>query len=157
MPARASPPLLVAEDDPNDMFLFTRLLTAAGPLHPLHIALNQAEAIRLLKPVIEKSRLVAKPAAIFISASLPRGGALELLRWIREQRALDDVAVLLMAREPKRAEIERVLKLGAQCFFKKFPPKLAVTRLFDGAASFSRNRSPAAFDLPENLCLHHAT
>src|SRR5687768_10701267 len=50
MPTPAVPPLLVAEDDAHDMFLWTRLLTAAGATHPLHIARDGREAIRLLTP-----------------------------------------------------------------------------------------------------------
>jgi len=157
MPAPAFPPLLVAEDDANDMFLFTRLLTAAGALNPLHIALDRTEAIRLLKPVSEQSRLVVKPAAVFISTGLRSDEPLELLQWIRQQRALDNLPVLFMGRSPKRAEVDRAMQLGAQCFFTKFPTKLAITRLLEGATSFSRNRAAPAFNLPENLCLRHVT
>src|SRR5438067_5266879 len=103
MPKHAFQPLLVAEDDPNDMFLFTRLLNGAGALHPLLVALDQSEALRLLTPMLGKSRVTPRPAAIFVSLNLPRGGGLDLVAWIREQRALDDVPVLLMTRNPRRA------------------------------------------------------
>lgn len=150
-PNLALAPVLVVEDDANDMFLFTRLLKAAGAANALHIALDGREAIRLLTPIVEKNRLVAKPALAFVDVRMPHFSGLEVLAWIRQQRELDDLAVAMMSAAPERAEIERAATLGAQCFLTKFPRTLAISRLLEGAARFSGHDGPTRFDLPDNL------
>ncbi len=150
-PSLALAPVLVAEDDANDMFLFTRLLKAAGASHALHIALDGDEAIRLLTPIAAQSRLVAKPALAFVDVRMPHRSGLEVLAWIRRQRSLDDLAVVLMSTSPEPAELAQAALLGAQCFVAKFPGKLALARLLERAPRFTGREGHELFDLPENL------
>ena len=151
MPAHPLSPLLVAESDANDMFLFTRLLKSAGAVNALHLALDGREAIRLLTPVGEKNRLVAKPAIAFIEVKLPEIGGLDVLAWIRKQRALDDLPVAIMANAATRAEIDRARTLGAQCFLAKSPREWAVMHLLSVAPRFTGRDGDGLFDLPDNL------
>jgi len=152
----AFPPLLIAEDDAQDMFLFTRLLQATGALHALHIALDGRDAIRLLTPVVGQSRLVAKPAVAFLDVALPEIGGLEVLTWIRQHRELDDLPVVMMATTPDSASIARAARLGAQCFVAKFPGKASMARLLQNAPQFTGRDGVHIFDLPENLLRSHA-
>lgn len=151
MPTSAVPPLLVAEDDPNDMFLFTRLLAGAGAMHALHIALDGREAVRLLKPVMENNRLVAKPALAFLDAKMPHHSGLEVLEWIREQRPLDGLPVVIMANHADRTEAARAAELGAQAYLQKFPGKVTIARLLESALRFTGHNGDRIFDLPDNL------
>jgi CheY-like chemotaxis protein len=151
MPASTLPPLLIAEDDANDMFLFTRLLAASGAMNALHIALNGQEALRLLSPVVEKNRLVARPALAFLDVKMPRLSGLEVLEWIRGQPALDALPVIMMSNTPDRAEIERAAELGAQAYLVKFPGKLTISRLVENAARFTGRDGAALFDFSDNL------
>jgi CheY-like chemotaxis protein len=145
------PPLLVAEDDANDMFLFTRLLNAAGAMNALHIALDGHEAIRLLTQVVEKHRLVPRPAIAFLDARMPRLDGLRVLEWIRRQPALDPLPVVIMANSADPQEIARAAELGAQCFLLKFPGKFTITRLLENARRFDGRDGAHLFDLPDNL------
>jgi CheY-like chemotaxis protein len=151
MPTHTLSPLLIAEDDPHDMFLFTRLLTAAGAVNALHIALDGQDAMRLLSPVVKKSRLVVKPAAVFLDAKMPRVDGLAVLEWMRAQRELDDVPAIMLSGNPDPEAISRATTLGAQCFLTKYPGKLTVVRVLQQAAQFSANPRRAAFDTPDNL------
>jgi CheY-like chemotaxis protein len=108
------------------MFLFTRLLKAAGAVNALHIALDGQDAIRLLSPIVEKSRLVVKPTAVFLDFKMPRVDGLTVLEWMRGQRELDDIPAIMMAANPDSQVISRATKLGAQCFLSKYPGKLTV-------------------------------
>jgi CheY-like chemotaxis protein len=151
MPTLAVPPLLVAEDDANDMFLFTRLLTAAGGLHALHIALDGREAIRLLTPVVEKNRLAPKPAIAFLDAKMPHLSGLEVLAWIRCQQPLDTLPVVIMANSADPTEISRAAELGAQCYLVKYPAKLTIARLLQNAPRYTGRDGAGLFDVPDNL------
>jgi CheY-like chemotaxis protein len=151
MPSHVVPPLLVAEDDANDMFLFTRLLSSAGAMNALHIALDGREAIRLLMPVVEKHRLVARPAIAFIDARMPHLDGFAVLEWIRSQRALDALPVVMMSNTADPDEIARAGELGAQCYLVKFPGKLTIARLLENAVRFDGHDGARYFDLPDNL------
>jgi CheY-like chemotaxis protein len=137
------------------MFLFTRLLKAAGAVNALHIALDGQDAIRLLAPVVEKSRLVAKPSVIFLDSRMPRLDGLAVLEWIRARSELDDVPVVIMSGAADTREITRAHDLGAQCFLIKYPGKFTISRVLEQAAGFSGFRGNgdghAVFDLPDNL------
>jgi CheY-like chemotaxis protein len=151
MPTSVVPPLLVAEDDANDMFLFTRLLNAAGAANALHIALDGREAIRLLTPIVEKSRLAPRPAAAFLDAKMPHLSGLDVLEWIRRQPELDGMPVVLMSKEPNPQDVTRAAELGAQCYLSKFPGKLTMARLLDHASRFTAHDGDHLFDIPDNL------
>ncbi len=150
-PSLASSPILVVEDDANDMFLFTRLLKAAGATNALHIALDGNEAIRILTPITERNRLVAKPILAFVDVRMPHMSGLEVLAWIRRHSELDDLAVVLLSASPEREEIDQSALLGAQGFLTKFPRALAITRLLEHAARYNGRDGHTLFDLPDNL------
>lgn len=144
-------PLLVAEDDANDMFLFTRLLKSAGAIHALHIALDGEEIIRLLTPLVERNGLTALPMLAFLDVRLPGSSGIDVLAWIRTQPELDGMAITLMSAAPKKDEIRCAAELGAQCFLTKFPSVLAISRVLESARTFTGRSKSVRFDLPDNL------
>lgn len=151
MLAPATLPLLVAEDDANDMFLFTRLLNAAGTIRPLHIALDGREALRLLAPVVERNALGPRPAIAFLDVRMPHHSGLEVLKWIRSHRILHPLPVVLFANQPDPVEIATAESLGAQGYLKKFPSKFTMIRLLEQADQFNGHDPSQVFDLPDNL------
>src|SRR4051812_20739187 len=153
MPSNTPAPLLIAEDDANDMFLFTRLLKAAGATHALHIALDGQDAIQLLSPVVKKNRLVEKPLMVFLDLKMPRVGGLAVLEWLRSQRELDDIPVVIMSGATVPDEIRRARELGAQCYLAKYPAKMTIIRVLEYGADFAGRSTTTLFDLPDNLLL----
>jgi CheY-like chemotaxis protein len=151
MPARTLAPLLIAEDDPNDMFLFTRLVKATSAMHALHIALDGREAIRLLEPLVNGNRLVARPGVAFLDIAMPHVGGFEVLEWIRRHAVLDSLPVVIMSNTSGAAELERAARLRAQCFLRKFPGKPTIQHVLDHAPLYTGNDGAHLFNVPDNL------
>ncbi len=52
---------------------------------------------------------------------MPGTPGLEVLRWIRRQRAFADTAVIMLSSSEDPAPVQRAYALGAQCFLLKHP------------------------------------
>lgn len=147
-------PLLVVEDDPQDMFLFTRLLKSTGAAHPLHIALNGEEAIDLLTRVLRKSALMECPGAAFIDARMPKVDGLELLGWIRKRPALERMPVVMLSHSSDPRDVLQAGKLGAQCYFTKYPSPATIAKTLEEVRRFGGNVEAAIFEVSNNLLRH---
>jgi two-component system response regulator len=147
-------PLLVVEDDPQDMFLFTRLLKSAGADHPLHIALNGDEAIDLLNRVLRKSGLIDCPGAAFIDARMPKTDGLELLAWIRKRSGLERMPVVMLSHSDDARDVIRAGKLGAQCYFTKYPSLATIARTLEEVKRFGNGSNGTVFEVSNNLLRH---
>ena len=121
MRSRPLPSFFVAEDDPNDMFLFTRLLKGCGAENPLHLALHGQEAIELLARVGDGSGLADQPSIVFLDIRMPLRDGLDVLAWVRTRAAFASVPVVILSATDDPQEIARARELGAQCFLRKFP------------------------------------
>lgn len=151
MRTNASAPFLVAEDNPHDMFQFTRLLNSSGATNSVHIALTGAEAIELLERVTARNALVACPAAAFLDVDLRQGDGFDVLAWIRTYPALDAMPIIMLADTDNPAEVARSAQLGAQCHFLKYPSRAGFGQLMEELARFHSGHRFPIFDLPANL------
>ncbi|HUR59712.1 MAG TPA: response regulator [Opitutaceae bacterium] len=151
MQSHASAPFLIAEDNPDDMFQFTRLLKSTGATNSLHHALTSKEAIELLERVTGRGALVACPAAAFVDVRLNGGDGFDVLAWIRKHRAFDALPVIMLADTDDPREIARSTKLGAQCHLIKYPSKAIFARILGEVPRFQEGRIARCFDLPNNL------
>ena len=146
-----SAPLLIAEDDPNDMFLFTRLLKSAGVTNPIHVALNGAEAIELLGRVIGRGQMLQTPAAAFLDTRMPKCDGLEVLAWIRARPALDRLAVVMLSHSDDAPAVAAAEALGAQYYLRKYPSGATVARVIAEARRFNVGPEMRFLDMPNNL------
>jgi CheY-like chemotaxis protein len=151
MRSHASAPFLIAEDDPNDMFQFTRLLKSTGATNSLYHAQTATDAIELLERVTSRGALVACPAAAFLDVKLKGGDGFEVLGWIRKRTAFDALPVVMLADSDEPREIARSAKLGAQCHVIKYPSKSIFAQILDEVPRFQAGRITRCFDLPHNL------
>ncbi len=144
-------PVLVAEGDANDMFLFTRLLKASGVVNPLHIALNGREAVELLTQVAERDSLVARPCIVFLDVQLPERDGFDVLTSIRSVSVLDNLPVVMLTHVVEPRDILRAQQLGAQCYLTKYPGRSTITRVLEDAYAFYSHAKPRIFTTPDNL------
>lgn len=113
-------PILLVEDDENDVFLFQRAMSKAGMIHPLQVARDGQEAINYLQGA-GKFACRAEfplPGLVLLDLRLPFVMGLEVLRWIRQQlRAAPIVIILSSSRE--EADIAEAYSLGANAYLVK--------------------------------------
>lgn len=117
-------PILVAEDNANDLFLFRRCLQKAGIRHPVVALANGEEVISFLRAacVAGTATTALHPRLLFLDIKMPRADGFDVLRWIRGQKALRDLTVIMLSGAELPDEVRRAKELGAARFLLKYPP-----------------------------------
>jgi len=113
--------ILVVEDNEDDVFFLKRAITSAGATNPLHVVTTGPEAIDFFSGVgdyRDRARF-PMPAAVFFDLKLPMMSGHEVLAWIRGQRHLESVAVVVLTSSNEPANLRRAYSLGANSYLVK--------------------------------------
>ncbi len=107
--------ILVADDDPDDVFLLSRaFLTAGLPHRVLHVRDGQ-EAISYLageQNYVDRFRFPL-PALLVLDLKLPRRNGFDVVSWVREQEKFQDLPIAVISSSEKPEDLQRAKQLGA--------------------------------------------
>src|SRR5437868_9232508 len=117
MPPAALAPLLLVEDNADDLYFLTRLLKQADVTNPLYVVSDGEEAAELLERVLRRDPAVPPPLAAFVDIKMPRMDGFELLSWIGGHADLDHLAVVMLSSSSEARDVARAAERGAQYFF----------------------------------------
>lgn len=113
-------PILLVEDDDNDVFFFQRAVSKSGLMNPVQVARNGQEAIDYLRGAgkfAERTEFPL-PVLILLDLKLPFVMGLDVLKWIRQQSGLAPVVVILSSSQ-EDADITAAYRLGANAYLVK--------------------------------------
>jgi CheY-like chemotaxis protein len=113
--------ILVAEDNPGDVFLIRRAFQRLGIPHELIIARDGAEALVLVAEAAAGKRQVD---LLLLDLNLPRHDGAEVLAAVRRQESMRLTPVILLTSSDSPFDHERCMRLGANRYFRK-PSELA--------------------------------
>jgi CheY-like chemotaxis protein len=132
-------PILIADDDDDDIFFAVRALKKAGITTPILTCNSGNELVDTLSGLLADAKGVL-PRVVFLDVKMPLMGGLEALKWIRSQKRLNEVPVVMLSgsKEPRDTELARCL--GADGYLVKYPPLDEFAR----AASTERVRTKGA-------------
>lgn len=136
MSADLLPSILLVDDDPDDVFMTKRLLLKAGVRNGIVTLSNGQEALDYLKGVCAAG---PRPCLLLLDLKLPRVDGFEVLAWIREQRQLRDLKVVILSGSDEPRDRQRARSLGADGYLVKHPGPEAFRQLVDNCAATSRN------------------
>ncbi|MBI4664327.1 MAG: response regulator [Verrucomicrobia bacterium] len=114
-------PVLYVEDDDDDVFFMRRAFEAADVRNPLKVVQDGQEAIQYLSgagPYANRAEHPL-PTLVLLDLKLPRKGGLEILKWIREQPALNTLIVAVMTSSQNVLDIGQAYDLGANAYSVK--------------------------------------
>ena len=114
-------PVLVVEDNEDDVFILQRALREAKVNNPVHIVADGDEAINYLSGVGRFSDRTRHPMPflILLDLKLPFKGGLEILEWIQQQSFREDLHVVVLTSSAEDRDIIRAHQLGAGAYFAK--------------------------------------
>src|SRR6267378_453186 len=113
--------VLVAEDDPSDVFFLKRAFTLAGVPTVLHFVRDGQEAIDYLEGENgygdrERHPL---PDLVLLDLKMPRMNGFDVLEWLRKQPGLKRLLVTVLTSSDQPQDINRAYDLGANsCLLK---------------------------------------
>jgi CheY-like chemotaxis protein len=114
-------PILLVEDNDDDVMLTMRALKKNRILNDLVIARDGAEAIEYLfgTGAYAGRDLSVMPQIVLLDLNLPRVGGLDVLRAIRADERTKLLAVVVLTSSKEEEDIIRSYSLGANSYVRK--------------------------------------
>lgn len=116
--------VLLVEDDPDDAHLLRRAFRHAGPRLRLEHVEDGERAIARLN-----DQEAPMPAVILLDLKLPRMSGFEVLGWIRANRRMRRVPVVVLTSSRLRDDVGRAYDLGANSYLVKPTAPEALTSM----------------------------
>ena len=131
--------ILLVDDDPNDIFLMRRLLTKAGVKNPVVSFGDGEELLGFLRPATQEGAGTPglRTAIVFLDLKMPKLDGFEALRWIRMQKVLKDLPVVILSGSEEPRDIKKAKELGATAYLTKHPEVETLVRVFSTHAAQS--------------------
>lgn len=116
-----SRPILLVDDNHDDLFITKRLLVRAGAKNPI-VTFDDAEAaMSFLRAAAAAPRTGLLPALVLCDIKMPATNGFDFLEWVRRQRGLKNLPVAMLSSSDLERDRLRADELGASGFFVKFP------------------------------------
>jgi CheY-like chemotaxis protein len=116
------PPLLLVDDDSDDLFILRRLLGKAGIENKAVAFEDSKAAVAHLVAEIANADKLYLPCVVFTDLHMPRVNGFELTRWIRTQPMLADTVVVMISSSEDPRDRLKAMEVGVRHFLLKYPP-----------------------------------
>lgn len=115
--------LLLVEDNEDDVFLMKRALKGAHVINPLYVVEDGQEAVDYLAGAgkFADRANYPLPAVVFLDLKLPFLSGHDVLAWIRRQKELDALVVIVLTSSNEASDLSRCYALGANSYVVKPP------------------------------------
>jgi CheY-like chemotaxis protein len=117
----ALPPILLVDDEPDDLFILRRLITKAGIKNKVVAMEDPLTAIDYLDLEAKNGRPLFIPCVVILDLNMPGKNGLDLTRWVRAHPKLKDTRVVMITDSDNPADEERAREAGVTSFLRKFP------------------------------------
>lgn len=112
------PPLVLADDNPDDLFFLQRELRKAGVNNPVLSFPNGKQVIDFFEAELGKANL-SRPQAFLIDVKMPLRTGFEVLTWIRQQAVFVRCPVILLSGSFAESDRRKAEALSANAYFVK--------------------------------------
>jgi DNA-binding response OmpR family regulator len=107
-------PILVVEDDTDDLFLLQKAFEKSGLTKELMIARDGEMAIEVLS-----NENIEHPALVILDLKLPRKSGFEVLEWLGARGALARMRVIVLSSSTVPSDVQRAYALGVISYHAK--------------------------------------
>lgn len=114
-------PILLVEDDENDVMLLQRAFRRAAIVNPLQVVRNGDDAVAYLEGTGEFAdrHLHPLPVLMLLDLKLPRRTGLEVLQWVKERTGLKKIPIIVLTSSKNDDDVNRAYELGANSYVVK--------------------------------------
>ena len=127
----ALPPILVADDDEDDVFFIDRLIKKTGVRNPVRTFDDGSEVVNFLGSVRRPcaSQRHRPPLLLFLDLKMRGLGGFGFLEWARQQKELAPLTIVVLSNSDHPAAMNRALELGAHRYLIKYPSAATFTSI----------------------------
>jgi CheY-like chemotaxis protein len=132
-------PVLLVEDDLNDIFIVKRAFRTARIPNPLQVVTDGEEAISYLRGDGKYADREAYPLPrlIVMDIKMPRRSGFEVIEWVKgKARPLRRIPIIIVSSSDSPADINRAYELGANAYMIKPMDYRAVEHLFESITHY---------------------
>jgi len=116
-----SAPILVADDEKNDIFFLRRAFQKAG-LNALIIEVPDGEEVEKYlsgeDSFSDRSRFPL-PSLLVLDIKMPKRDGFDVLKWLQGRDELKDLTVVMLSSSSQDSDIRKARELGARDYFVK--------------------------------------
>ena len=148
--------ILAVDDEEDDIDLMRLLFRKSGVAYPVEVYRQGEDLIQALTAIMQKSVQAVVPLLCFLDVKMPSINGHDVLRWIRQQRPLDALSVVMLSSSEHPEDVRQAAENGAQCYLAKYPNPTVLRRVLEEAERISKSGSDVSsewFGLPANLLL----
>jgi CheY-like chemotaxis protein len=124
-------PVVIAAASPVDLSALRSQLDKAGTNLPLHLIADGGELIGFLQLSLAPGagRTSMRPCLLFLDLELPGAQGFETVQWIRQQRPLKDLPIVLFAASIEPRDVKRAAALGVTRIVTHHPTPRAIAEI----------------------------
>lgn len=113
--------ILLAEDNPDDVWIMQRALKVSGLPHPFHFVQNGREAVDYLYGVGKYADRAAHPlpSLVLLDLKMPYLSGLEVLKWIRQESSNRTLISIFLTSSSDLRDVNEAYRLGANAYLVK--------------------------------------
>lgn len=117
------PPILVAEDDPDDAYFIHRFIRKTGVQNGVRLFSDGAEVVNFLGQVMAQSvpQRHRTPLLLFLDLKMAGLGGFAFLEWARAQKDLGPLTIVVLSKSNEPEDMARAIALGAHRYLVKYP------------------------------------
>ena len=131
-------PILLVEDDPNDVWLVKHAFQSANISNPLRIVNDGQEAIDYLKGngAYSDRSAFPLPKLVLLDLKMPRLNGFDVIGWMRRHYPWKLTPIIILSSSALPQDVNRAYELGANAYMVKPADYRALERLFRTIADF---------------------
>lgn len=126
-----SGPIILADDDADDLYFARRSLQKAGASGEILTCADGREVVALLERISTGAH--AAPRIVFLDVKMPGLNGFETLKWIREHAWFKTVPVVMLSGSREARDVEMARSLGADDYLVKYPETAELSRVLASA------------------------
>jgi CheY-like chemotaxis protein len=136
--------ILLADDNPDDVFLIKRALRQGGFRDHLVVARDGEEVLQYLKGEGPFANRAAHPlpGLVLLDLDMPRVNGFQVLEWIRGQPPLRALPVIVLTTSAYSPDVRLAYQYGANSFLTKPSDPAELTRALQEALQFWFSQEP---------------
>ena len=114
-------PILLVEDNPDDVFFMRRAAQAAKIENPIHVVTDGTQAIEYLSGAgaFADRNAHPLPCVILLDLKLPGMSGLDVLGWMRGRPEFTTAVVIVLTTSREPRDVHEAYRLGANAYLVK--------------------------------------
>jgi CheY-like chemotaxis protein len=129
--------VVAVDDEPDDLYFLRRTIEKSGIAHRFQTYSNAEAALAALSDMATAKKPLAFPLICFLDIKMAGMTGLDLLKWIRKQRGLDTLPVIMYSSSEHPTDVKEARELGAQGYINKHPSGEAMNQVLEEALEWA--------------------